>query len=323
MKSLEGAVRRRWWIEGAAGTRNGMGIGGLDWDGDEPVALLHHANGFCAATLAPLAQRLRPHYRAIAIDARGQGDSDVPLLPEGVLWERFADDLASVARQILIETGRDRIDYAIGSSFGGTVSAIAEARYPGTFARIAMLDPPVHLGDEWLQKPGLDPAVKARARPELVQRASKRRSIWPSRQAIREAWRDKPTFLTWTREAFDLYINEGFRDLPDGSVALKCSPEVEAAVFAATAADADMFDAVTAVACPTLLLHAGQGYFPPPIHELFASRFQNGVCRVADAGHLMPFEDPDLCAGLLLDFARQQPSTDSTTTSIAASASIP
>ena len=84
-----------------------------------------------------------------------------------------------------------------------------------------------------------------------------------------------------------------------------------------------MFDAVTAVACPTLLVHAGQGYFPPPIHELFASRFQTGVFRGADAGHLMPFEDPDLCAGLLLEFARQQPSTDSTTTSIAASASIP
>ena len=323
MKSLEGAVRRRWWIEGAAGTGNGMGISGLDWGGDKPVALLHHANGFCAATLAPLAQRLRPHYRVIAIDARGQGDSDLPRLPEGVLWERFADDLASVARQILDETGRDRIDYAIGSSFGGTVSAIAEARYPGAFARIAMLDPPVHPGDEWLQKLGLDPAVKARARPELVQQASKRRSIWPSRQAIREAWRDKPTFLTWTREAFDLYINEGFRDLPDGSVALKCSPEVEAAVFDASAADVDMFDAVTAVACPTLLVHAGQGYFPPPIHELFASRFQNGVIHVADAGHLMPFENPDLCAGLLLEFAGQQPSTASSTTSIAAPASIP
>ena len=323
MTSLEGAVRRRWWIEGAAGTRTGMGISGLDWGGDRPVALLHHANGFCAATLAPLARRLRPHYRVIAIDARGQGDSDVPLLPEGVLWERFADDLAAVARQILAETGRERIEYAIGSSFGGTVSAIAEARHSGTFARIAMLDPPLHLADERLEKLGLDPTeMQARVRPNLVQMARRRRGTWPSRQAVREAWKDKPTFRSWTREAFDLYINEGFKDLPDGSVALKCSPAVEAAVFEASAAEVDPLDAVTAVACPTLLVHAGHGHFSRPVHEIFAGRFPNGVFHVADAGHLMPLEDPDRCAGLLLDFARQQPSTDSSTSSVAAPASI-
>ena len=323
MKSLEGAIRRRWWIEDAAGTRGGLGISGLDWGGDKPVALLNHANGFCAATLAPLAQRLRSRYRVIAVDARGQGDSDVPELPEGVAWERFADDLAAVARKILAETGRERIDYAIGSSFGGTCSAIAEARHPGIFARIAMLDPPLHLSDEWLKKTGLDPAVRESARPELVEQARKRKSVWPSRQVVRKAWKDKPTFLTWSREAFDLYINEGFRDLPDGSVELKCSPEVEAAVFESTSPDADIFEMARAVTCPTLLVHARRGHFPPAIHELFASRFRNGVLLVANAGHLMPLEDPDFCARLVLDFARQQPSADSSTTSIAEVASIP
>ena len=322
MKSLDGAVRRRWWIEGAAGTQNGMGISGLDWGGDKPVALLHHANGFCAATLAPLARRLQPRFRVVAIDARGQGESDVPLLPEGAQWACFADDLAAVARQILNETGHDRIAYGIGSSFGGTASAIAEARHPGTFERIAMLDPPVHFGEAWMKEAGLDPDEIRRRGPALIELARKRRAVWPSRKAVRKAWRDKPTFVSWTPEAFDLYIDEGFRNLPDGSVELKCSPEVEAAVFEASATDTGLFATVADVACPALLAHAGQGHFPKEIHEHFASHFPNGVLEVVDAGHLMPYEDPDLCAQMLFEFTRQQPSTDSITTSIAASASI-
>ena len=322
MNSLEGATRRRWWIEGAAGTRDGIGISGLDWGGDKPVALLKHANGFCAATLAPLAERLSAHYRVIAIDARGQGDSGAPRVPEGVQWERFAEDIVAVAEQLLEETGHCRIDYGIGSSFGGTVTAMAEALRPGTFARIAMLDPPLHLSDEWLAEAGLDPAVRARTRPELVDLARRRRAVWPSREVVRQAWKDKPTFAAWTPEAFDLYVNEGFRDLPDGTLMLKCSPELEAAVFEATSPDLNMFEVATAVACPTLLVHAGRGYFPTVLHEKFAARFQNGEFLNADAGHLMPLEDPEYCAELLLKFAGQQPSTPSSTTSSAASTSI-
>lgn len=322
MNSLDGAVRRRWWIEDAPGTRDGMGISGLDWGGDGPVALLHHANGFCAATLAPLAQRLRPRYRVIAIDARGQGESDAPLLPEGARWECFAEDLAAVARQILDETGKERIAYGIGSSFGGTASAIAEARHPGTFERLAMLDPPVHFGEEWMNEAGLDPDEARRRSPALVELAKRRRAVWPSRTAVRAAWRDKPTFLTWTPEAFDLYIEEGFRNRSDRTVELKCSPEMEAAVFEASAADIGLFATVSSVVCPTLLAHAGQGHFPPEVHRHFAAHFQSGVMKVVRAGHLMPYEDPDFCAELLFEFAGQPPSTASSTTSIAASASI-
>ena len=256
--------------------------------------MLLHANGFCAATLAPLARRLKRHYRVVAIDARGQGDSDQPLLPQGALWQHFADDLAAIARQVLDETGRERIDYAIGSSFGGTASAIAEARHPGTFARIAMLDPPVNFGADWLREAGVDPTEMERRRPNLIELARNRKRVWPSREVVRRAWRDKPTFLSWNPEAFDLYINEGFRDLDDGRVELKCAPEVEAAVFEASDADSVLFESMAKVACPVLLVHAGQGHFPPRIHERFAAGFPDCQLRVADVGHLMPCEDPDL-----------------------------
>jgi len=38
---------------------SGIEIALLDWGGDGPIALLHHANGYCAAIWAPVAERVR------------------------------------------------------------------------------------------------------------------------------------------------------------------------------------------------------------------------------------------------------------------------
>jgi pimeloyl-ACP methyl ester carboxylesterase len=48
---------------------SGIEIALLDWGGDGPIALLHHANGYCAAIWAPVAERLRCHYRVIEVDS--------------------------------------------------------------------------------------------------------------------------------------------------------------------------------------------------------------------------------------------------------------
>lgn len=265
------------------------------------MALLHHANGFCAAAWGPVAQLLRPRYRVIAIDARGHGDSDGFENPDDVQWNHFVDDLVSVAEQVLGESGRDRIDYGIGSSLGGVITALAEARRPRTFKRIAMLDPPVHPGEAWIVKLQLDRPAVAFAREGLAARARKRRGRWPSRAAIREAWKNKPVFCAWAPEVFELYLDEGFKSLPDGSVALKCAPTVEAAVFEAIA-DIDFFGAFATVCCPILLVHASGGFFSSAIHKCFASEMPNGTYAVADVGHLIPYESPELCVRLLFDF---------------------
>ena len=74
-----------------------MEIALLDWGGDGPLALLHHANGFCAGTWGLLAERLRPHYRVVALDARGHGDSTSPPVGPAYRWIEFMNDLIAVA----------------------------------------------------------------------------------------------------------------------------------------------------------------------------------------------------------------------------------
>jgi pimeloyl-ACP methyl ester carboxylesterase len=291
-------TRRRLRVDG----ESGLEIAALDWGGHEkPIALLHHANGLCAATWTLVAEQLAARYRVVAIDARGHGDSSAPPAPAGYRMDAFVADLTAVARALLAETGRAQIDYGIGSSFGGIVSAVAEARSPGLFARIAMLDPPIHPDDALRAR--LDPSGGiVDPRPLIAAQARKRTAIWPSRDAARAAWASKPLFARWLPRAFDLYLAEGMRERADGRVELKCAPEVEATIFA-TSGDLDVYAEAPNVRAPVLLARAARGNLPAQAFEHLARLLPNCTYVAPDLGHLMPVEAPAETMRLIEAFA--------------------
>ena len=276
-------------------------IAAWDWGGDGPIALLHHANGLCAATWSLVAEHLSTRYRVVAIDARGHGDSTAPPAPDGYRMDFFVADLIAVARALIAETGRAQIDYGIGSSFGGIVTAVAEARSPGLFARIAMLDPPIH--PDVALRAQLDPSGGIRdPRPDIAAQARKRTAIWPSRDAARAAWASKPLFARWQPRAFDLYLAEGMRDRADGQVELKCRPDVEATVFASSG-DLDIYAEAPSVRSPALLVRAARGFLPVQAFDHLARLLPKCTYVEPDLGHLMPLEAPDETVRLLEGFA--------------------
>ncbi|NIP15848.1 MAG: alpha/beta fold hydrolase [Pseudomonadales bacterium] len=291
-------IRRRWQVTDAFGDGN-IDIAGLDWGGSGPLALLQHANGFCAATWGPVAAGLTERYHVVALDARGHGDSGKRPIPGGYRWNFFASDLTQVAQQLLDETGEPAIDFGIGSSMGGIVTAASEARNPGLFRRIAMLDPPLHPGPELRERLGLGIATP---NADLIAMTKKRKAIWPSRSVARQAWRDKPLFRDWVGAAFDAYLEEGLGDRPDGKVALKCDPGVEASIFETTGS-LDTFELAPGVNAPVLLVRALHGRAPAIAFEHLASLLPRCSYRVVDAGHLLPMESPDLTLELLTAFA--------------------
>jgi len=283
--------------------RDGIEIAALDWGGDGPIALLHHANGMCAATWTLVAEALANDYRVVAVDARGHGDSSAPAAPAGYPMHAFVDDLAAVARALLAQTGHRRIAYGIGNSVGGIVTAAAEALHGELFEQIAMLDPPIHPDDELRAR--LDPSGGiVDPRPLIAAQARRRTAVWPSRATARAAWADKPMFARWHPRAFDLYLAEGFRDRSDGRVELKCAPEVEATIFA-TSGDLDIYALAPRVRPPVLLVRARRGSLPVQAFAHLASLLPD--CRYVepDIGHLMPLEAPEHTVELLRDFARR------------------
>ena len=105
-------------------------IGVIDWGGVGPLALLQHANGFCAALWQAVAHDLARDFHVFAMDARGQGDSEPPSDPEDFDWSDMANDVGAVAEALLRETDQPGIALGLGHSFGGTLTLATAARHP-------------------------------------------------------------------------------------------------------------------------------------------------------------------------------------------------
>lgn len=269
--------------------KSGLEIALLDWGGEGPPALLHHANGFCAGTLGLVAERLRPHFRVIGMDARGHGDSARPEGPEAYAWARFAEDLLGVAEILVAEHGSERMGLGLGHSFGGTALLGAASLRPDLFDRIVLVDPVV---PPPLETASDDPE-RAERLTSMVEAARRRRSVWPDRAAAREHFSTRSLFANWLPEALDLYVEHGLRDRSDGQVELKCPGEIEATIFSSSRG-LDIFDLARRATTPALFLWAVRGDFPRFVYEAVVGAMADATIVDVDAGHLVPMERPEL-----------------------------
>ncbi len=271
----------------------GVELALVDWGGSGPLALHSHANGFCADLFTPIAQRLRDRYRVIGYDSRGHGDSSTPEDPAQFEWNEFVLDMIAVARALIAERGELRVELGVGHSFAGTCMMAAATRHPDLFGRIAALDPVLYPPRG--ESPGL---ATGRVHP-MAETARRRRTAFDSRQGVRERWAERGTFGDWDPRTMDLYLERGFRDLPDGRVELKCSGETEARVYEA-GPGLDAFAETRGLRTPVTLYFAAQGDRPRGLAERLAARSESTEIELIDAGHLLPMIVPDLIAEKLL-----------------------
>lgn len=275
----------------------GVEIAALEWGGDGPLALLHHANGFCKGVWGLVAGALMPRWRVVAIDARGHGDSSKPRGGGAYEWDNFAEDLLEVAAALAAEQGGRPIELGMGHSFGGTAMIGAAARRPELFARLLLLDPVVPPPPHFPSPPQVGSAVR-----RLIEGAHRRRSHWPSLAAARAWCAGRPFFAAWQPEAIELYLLDGMHRQADGSLHLACPGAIEAAVFAGTEG-LDLFPRAARVCAPTLILWAARGDFPRFVHESLAAAMPAARVAAVDTGHLVPMERPDLVAEAAKHFA--------------------
>lgn len=268
----------------------GVEIAVLDFGGQGPAVLLHHATGFCAALWAPVAERLAERFRVFAMDARGHGDSSKPPPPESYRWDAFGRDVEAVAARLTEAHGP--LALGVGHSFGGTALALAEAARPGLFERLLLVDPIIAPADPELR------GTFGRANP-MAAGARRRHCEWPSRAAARTRWAGRPAFASWTPLALDLYAAEGLEARADGGVMLKCPPEVEASIFE-QGASVDLMLHAHCLRASVVVLWARGGDFPREHFEEFARRVPDGFVRDLAAGHLVLMEDPELLVAALL-----------------------
>jgi len=273
----------------------GVELAVLDWGGDGPLALLQHANGFCAALWAPVAEGLRAHFRVMALDARGHGDSSKPEGAAAYRWPEFGRDLAALAQELARETGP--VALGVGHSFGGTAMLLAALERPDLFARLLLVDPVV-----FPRRAGESDADRAAGAREMAEAARRRRHVFPDRASARERWSGRDTFAGWRPRAFELYLAEGLQGRADGGVELKCPGEVEAAVFE-NGGSVDVFAEAQRLSVPVLVLWARRGNFPRAHFEALVRGMPDAVLRDVDSGHFPPMEDPEAVVREALGFS--------------------
>jgi len=258
---------------------NGLRLHYLDWGGPRPPALLLHATGFLATVWGPIAEALSRRYRVLALDQRGHGDSDKP--PSGYHRLDFVADLSAFLDALELEG-----IVAIGHSAGAANIACCEALRPGSFRRAVLIEPIVF--------PPVIRPLAGEHMSRLPRGALKRRTVWPSREALLKSYRSRPPFKTWREDVLRLYAEQGTCLRPDGQVELKCPGPIEAQMYAG-ATPFEAFDMLPKVGCPALVVRGEHSDSHLPfIAQAIADQIPNArVVTIEGAGHFCPMEKPD------------------------------
>jgi pimeloyl-ACP methyl ester carboxylesterase len=251
-----------------------------DLGGSGPPLLLCHATGFHGLVWGPLAPLLAERFRVWSLDFRGHGDaSPPPALP--LDWRGAGDDVLAVVDDLGLEQ-----PFGFGHSMGGAALLLAESARPGTFRGLVCFEPIVFPMEG---PPG--------GGGDLAAGARRRRSTFASRDEAFANFSAKPPLSAFVPEALRAYVDHGLADRPEGDVALKCRPEVEAATYEGAPAHPG-WDRLPEVRCPvTVMTGETTDAVGDGLARLQAGRLPEGrVEGVPGVGHFGPMEDPPLVA---------------------------
>ena len=277
-------------------------MAGLNWAtpsqmDQAPALVFFHANGFCASTYR---QMLQPVADAIgrpvaAFDLRGHGRTHLPDDPDRQdNWNRFARDIAALLDQIAPQG-----TVLAGHSMGGTSSLLASALRPDLVKGLCLFDPvlapaPFYFYAHMPWVFGL-----WRSQFPLAKAAGRRRAMFPSRQAVLDAYTGRGAFKSWPNEMLADYCEDGFTDMPDGQVRLSCAPAFEAACFAGQRHYP--LQAIKALRVPGRLLRGARHSTTVATLIPLLTRSGIQVDTIPETSHFVPMEKPEVCSKALID----------------------
>lgn len=254
---------------------DGVSLAVYDLGGDGPDIVFAHATGFCAGVFLPAIGHLGIG-RVTALDFRGHGRSTAP--ETSMDWIGTAHDVKAAVDALGLER-----PFGVGHSMGGAALTLAEQASPGLFSGM------------WLFEPIIFPPALRSAEHDnpLVDGALRRRSTFENAHSAIENYSSKPPFNVLDPAALRAYVKYGFNENPDGTIALRCRPEVEAATYEGGARH-PAFDHLASVNPPvTIARGAETPMTPASLAPLLAQELPNGHLEDHPTlGHFGPLQDP-------------------------------
>ncbi|HLH77636.1 MAG TPA: alpha/beta hydrolase [Candidatus Binataceae bacterium] len=264
---------------------NGIRLRCQDWGGHGRPILLVHATGMMALLYAPIARALTSAGQVLSYDQRGHGDSDHP--PDAAYdWEHQLADLHALIKALGLRELR-----GVGHSGGATILAALSAQEPALISRLVMVEPVLI---------GQPPAVEN----PLVQSTLRRRASFTDAAEMYRHFAGKPPYDSWQPELLRAYCEEGAAWDPQGRWRLKCPPEIESS-FYRLELRFQTLRRVLGCRAPALVIFGTRGNRSTgAAHALTLKRAlpQVEIVTMAEYGHLIAMENPDLIAQMALDF---------------------
>lgn len=263
---------------------DGQSVALHDFGGEGPVLLMLHSAGFLGQAFAPMAASLRDKFHCYAPDIRGHGDSAPAATaengfaaPEGFIVgmqavlptkpsqtslrhvRTLVSDVLCVTAW-LQRTSDGTPLFAFGHSLGGLLSLAAEIERPGTFAALFLFEPAC-----WeLSSKFAEGQLALRNERLLSDLAMRRKTHFPSREAVLENWKQKLPFNHFDIEALALLVEHSFAPQAGDcqQVALVCDAKrVEAyGYIIITYLAGATFDRLSEVTCPVAVARGTGGW---------------------------------------------------------------
>jgi pimeloyl-ACP methyl ester carboxylesterase len=262
---------------------DGLSLHALEWSGEGTLLLFLHGFGNSCRVWDDCAPHLAPHYRVIALDQRGHGDS--PHDPE----QRY--EPAAMARDVesVLESLGARRAVLVGHSMGGRVSMEFAGLHPELLAGLVLVD----IGPE------SDPRGIVRISLEVQEQDWTFGSVADYRRVLTRQYPETPPDVLarmaghWTRER------------PDGRFELKLDPNFNlrrgaqppAERAAAEKRDAErVWDILRKLPCPALVVRgAASDILSPEIADRMVDEAipDAKLAVVPRAAHSVMLDNPD------------------------------
>jgi pimeloyl-ACP methyl ester carboxylesterase len=237
--------------------------------GDPSLVFLHYYGG-SSRTWKHVTARLAPHFRTIAIDHRGWGQSASPADGYGLA------DLAADAEGVI--EALDLQHYVlVGHSMGGKVAQFMASRQPSGLAGLILVAP----------SPPSPMVMPAQARDMLA-------GAYATRETVQAAIDTVLTAKPLSAEDREQVIEDSLRGAPPAKVAWPKATSLE-----------DIAAAVGDIDVPTLVIAGALDRVDPPIRlrvELLPRIPQAIMHVLPDVGHLSMLESPGEVAALIAEF---------------------
>lgn len=259
------------WTTGSC-EANGIEVHYLRTGGDKPPVVLLHgltANGAC---WTPLARALEEDYDVIMPDARGHGNSSVP--DHGYRYDDLAADVVSLIDALGLAS-----PVLLGHSMGGMTAAVVASQNPKRLRGVVLADPTF-----------LTPQRQREVHESDVA-DQHRRILNRSKEDFLAEMRGRHSRRS--REVIELFAQARFQTSIRAFEVL-------------TPPNPDYRQLIHSLAVPSLLVvgDVGSVVFPEVAAELAGLNQRLEVVQIKEAGHGIPYDQPDRFSAVVQTFLR-------------------